>query len=100
MTDRVNSGGEIYGIDRLKEAALRARGDSARITLYSLPGEIQGWADGVPAEDVGEGARGQWAGTRAFSSSNQFCTTLIRGEPGARVAGYTRSSFFPSFVTS
>ena len=51
VTDRENSGGEAYGLERLKEAALRSRGDAARIALYSLLGEVQGWAGGAASED-------------------------------------------------
>jgi hypothetical protein len=38
-------------VERLKEAALRNRSDSARIVLYSLLGDVQGWSAGTPAED-------------------------------------------------
>jgi hypothetical protein len=48
---RANALGEAYGSDRLKEASARSRGDNARIALYSLLGEVQGWADGVAPED-------------------------------------------------
>jgi sigma-B regulation protein RsbU (phosphoserine phosphatase) len=51
LTDRTNAEGEIYGIERLKEAALRSRSDNARIALYSLLGEAQGWSSGSPPED-------------------------------------------------
>ena len=51
VIDRSNERGELYGIERLKEAAVRSRHDSARITLYSLLGEVQGWSGGVPPED-------------------------------------------------
>ena len=51
VTDRENCLGEAYGLERLKEAALRGRGDAARIALYSLLGEVQGWAGGVASED-------------------------------------------------
>lgn len=51
VTDRANGSGELFGIDRLKEAALRVNSHSARITLYSLLGEVQGWSGGAPAED-------------------------------------------------
>jgi serine phosphatase RsbU (regulator of sigma subunit) len=51
ITDRMDPTGELFGIERLKEAALRARGDAARISLYSLLGEVQGWAQGAAAED-------------------------------------------------
>jgi sigma-B regulation protein RsbU (phosphoserine phosphatase) len=52
LTDRGNAEGELYGIERLKEAALRAGTEStARITLYSLLGDVQGWSGGAPAED-------------------------------------------------
>jgi len=51
LTDRSNQEGEIYGVDRLKEAALRSRHDGARIALYTLLGEAQGWSAGVPPED-------------------------------------------------
>jgi serine phosphatase RsbU (regulator of sigma subunit) len=51
VTDRTSPEGELYGVDRLKEAAVRSRRDSARIVLYTLLGEIQGWSGGSPAED-------------------------------------------------
>ncbi len=51
ITDRADGSGELYGVERLKEAALRSRGDAARITLYSLLGEVQGWSGGAPADD-------------------------------------------------
>jgi sigma-B regulation protein RsbU (phosphoserine phosphatase) len=51
VTDRMGASGEIYGIDRLKDAAVRGRHDPARITLYSLLGEVQGWSAGNPPED-------------------------------------------------
>jgi sigma-B regulation protein RsbU (phosphoserine phosphatase) len=51
VTDRANVHGEMYGLERLKEAALRSRGDAARIALYTLLGEAQGWAEGRPADD-------------------------------------------------
>jgi len=38
-------------VERLKDAAARAGSDSARIALYSLLGEVQGWSGGAPAED-------------------------------------------------
>jgi len=52
ITDRVNPDGELFGVERLKEAAARTGTDSsARITLYSLLGEVQGWSAGAQAED-------------------------------------------------
>jgi serine phosphatase RsbU (regulator of sigma subunit) len=51
ITDRTNPGGELFGIERLKDAAARATRDSARIAVYSLLGEVQGWSAGAPAED-------------------------------------------------
>jgi len=52
ITDRTNPQGELFGAERLKEAAARTGTDSsARITLYSLLGEVQGWSAGAPAED-------------------------------------------------
>jgi serine phosphatase RsbU (regulator of sigma subunit) len=51
VTDRSNSKGEMFGVERLKEAAVRSRGDRARISLYSLLGDVQGWSGGLPAED-------------------------------------------------
>jgi len=52
ITDRANPQGELFGVERLKEAATRAGTDAtARITLYSLLGEVQGWSAGAPAED-------------------------------------------------
>jgi serine phosphatase RsbU (regulator of sigma subunit) len=51
VTDRGNAEGELFGVERLKEAALRNRADAARIVLYSLLGDVQGWSAGTPAED-------------------------------------------------
>ena len=52
ITDRANPEGELFGVERLKEAAARSGTDcSARICLYSLLGEVQGWSAGAPAED-------------------------------------------------
>jgi serine phosphatase RsbU (regulator of sigma subunit) len=52
VTDRANPQGDLFGVERLKEAAARTRADSsARITLYSLLGEVQGWSEGAQAED-------------------------------------------------
>ena len=51
VIDRSDERGELYGIERLKEAAVRSRRDSARIILYSLLGEVQGWSGGMPPED-------------------------------------------------
>jgi serine phosphatase RsbU (regulator of sigma subunit) len=51
ITDRTNPEGELFSIERLKDAAARATRDSARIAVYSLLGEVQGWSGGAPAED-------------------------------------------------
>ena len=51
VIDRGNPEGELYGIERLKDAARRTRLDPARISLYSILGELQGWSGGLPAED-------------------------------------------------
>jgi phosphoserine phosphatase RsbU/P len=51
VTERPNVAGEMYGTERLKEAAVRARSGRARLALYSLLGEIQDWSAGVPAQD-------------------------------------------------
>jgi serine phosphatase RsbU (regulator of sigma subunit) len=51
VTDHGNGSGEMFGIDRLKDAAVRTHAATARITLYSLLGEVQGWSAGAPAED-------------------------------------------------
>lgn len=51
LTDRTNGAGEFYGVPRLKEAARRNRGSSARLLLYSLLGEVQGFSAGEPAGD-------------------------------------------------
>jgi len=51
VTDRSSRDGEMYGVDRLKEAAVRNRKDAARIALYSILGEVQGWSGGLAAED-------------------------------------------------
>jgi serine phosphatase RsbU (regulator of sigma subunit) len=51
VTDRANCRGELYGIERLKDAAREVRKDRARICLYSILGEIQGWSGGAHADD-------------------------------------------------
>jgi serine phosphatase RsbU (regulator of sigma subunit) len=51
VTDRSSRDGEMYGPDRLKDAAVRNRRDPARIGLYSILGEVQGWSGGLAAED-------------------------------------------------
>jgi len=52
ITDRTDPQGELFGVERLKEAAARTHSDSsARITLYSLLGEVQGWSAGAQADD-------------------------------------------------
>jgi sigma-B regulation protein RsbU (phosphoserine phosphatase) len=51
VTERGNPEGEMYGVERLKEAARRTRTDAARLSLYSILGEVQGWSDGLPPED-------------------------------------------------
>jgi sigma-B regulation protein RsbU (phosphoserine phosphatase) len=51
ITDRTNPEGELYGVERLAQAALVSRSDPARICLYSILGDIQGWSRGTPAED-------------------------------------------------
>jgi serine phosphatase RsbU (regulator of sigma subunit) len=51
LTDRTSPAGEIFGVERLKRAAVRSGGDAARIALYSLLGEVQGFSGGLPAED-------------------------------------------------
>jgi serine phosphatase RsbU (regulator of sigma subunit) len=50
VSDRANRAGEAYGADRLREAVVRSRHEPARIALYSLLGEVQGWADGAAPE--------------------------------------------------
>ena len=51
VTDRSNREDEMYGVERLKEASVRNRADRARIVLYTLLGEVQGWSAGTPPED-------------------------------------------------
>jgi len=51
VTDRGSREGEMYGAERLKGAAARNRKDPARIALYSILGEVQGWSGGLAAED-------------------------------------------------
>jgi sigma-B regulation protein RsbU (phosphoserine phosphatase) len=51
ITDRSGQDGEFYGVERLKAAAIRSRGDAARLALYSLLGDVQGFSEGTPAED-------------------------------------------------
>jgi phosphoserine phosphatase RsbU/P len=51
ITDRLSQDGQFYGVERLKAAAIRSRGDAARLALYSLLGDVQGFSSGTPAED-------------------------------------------------
>lgn len=51
VTDRGDQDGNAFGADRLKEAARRSRADAARIILYSMLGDVQGWSGGTPAQD-------------------------------------------------
>lgn len=51
LTDRSAANGEMFGRGRLRAAAGRVRRDPARIALYSVLGEVQGWSGGRPAED-------------------------------------------------
>jgi sigma-B regulation protein RsbU (phosphoserine phosphatase) len=51
LIDRAGPQGDLFGLDRLREAARGARHDPARIALYSLLGEIQGFSGGGAAED-------------------------------------------------
>lgn len=51
VTDRSNREDELFGVERLKEAAVRNRADGARLVLYTLLGEVQGWSGGSPPED-------------------------------------------------
>ena len=51
VTDRGDEDGNGFGADRLKEAARRSRADAARIILYSMLGDVQGWSGGTPAQD-------------------------------------------------
>jgi sigma-B regulation protein RsbU (phosphoserine phosphatase) len=51
VTDRGDARGDAYGVERLKEAARRSRKDTARIVLYSMLGDVQGWSAGTSAQD-------------------------------------------------
>lgn len=51
ITDRSSEDGQFYGVDRLKASAIHSRGDAARLALYSLLGDVQGFSAGTPAED-------------------------------------------------
>jgi serine phosphatase RsbU (regulator of sigma subunit) len=51
VTDRGDGGGNAFGAERLKEAARRSRADAARIILYSMLGDVQGWSGGTPPQD-------------------------------------------------
>jgi sigma-B regulation protein RsbU (phosphoserine phosphatase) len=51
ITDRSSQDGQFYGVDRLKAAAMRSGADAARLALYSLLGDVQGFSSGTPAED-------------------------------------------------
>jgi sigma-B regulation protein RsbU (phosphoserine phosphatase) len=49
VTDRTNARDEPFGLDRLKAAALSSR--RMRRALYSILGDVQGWAGSAPPED-------------------------------------------------
>jgi sigma-B regulation protein RsbU (phosphoserine phosphatase) len=51
ITERSNPEGELYGSERLVQAARLSRRDPARIGVYSILGDVQGWSRGTPAED-------------------------------------------------
>ena len=51
VTDRGAPSGELFGRERLRAAVGRAHRDPARIALYTLLGEVQGWSLGRPPED-------------------------------------------------
>jgi serine phosphatase RsbU (regulator of sigma subunit) len=51
ITDRSSQDGLFYGVERLKAASARSRGDVARLALYSLLGDVQGFSSGTPADD-------------------------------------------------
>jgi sigma-B regulation protein RsbU (phosphoserine phosphatase) len=51
ITDRSGQDGQFYGVDRLRAAAIRSRGDAARLALYSLLGDVQSFSEGTPADD-------------------------------------------------
>jgi sigma-B regulation protein RsbU (phosphoserine phosphatase) len=51
ITDRSSEDGQFYGVERLKAAAARSRGDVARLALYSLLGDLQEFSSGTPADD-------------------------------------------------
>jgi sigma-B regulation protein RsbU (phosphoserine phosphatase) len=51
VTDRGAASGEMFGRERLRAAAGRVHRDPARIALYTLLGEVQGWSGGNPPED-------------------------------------------------
>jgi serine phosphatase RsbU (regulator of sigma subunit) len=51
ITDRLGQDGQFYGTERLRAAAVRSRRDAARLALYSLLGDVQGFAGGAPADD-------------------------------------------------
>jgi phosphoserine phosphatase RsbU/P len=51
ISDRTDARGEAYGTDRLKEVVRNGREDSARIILYSVLGDLQGFSGGMAPED-------------------------------------------------
>jgi serine phosphatase RsbU (regulator of sigma subunit) len=51
VTDRTDCNGNPFGLERLKAAAQASRRDPARIALYSILGEVQGFSCGAAAED-------------------------------------------------
>jgi sigma-B regulation protein RsbU (phosphoserine phosphatase) len=51
LSERAAPSGELFGRERLRAAAAAVRRDPARIALYLLLGEVQGWSGGREAED-------------------------------------------------
>jgi phosphoserine phosphatase RsbU/P len=51
ISDRSDARGEAYGVDRLKDVVRNGRDDSARIILYSVLGDLQGFSGGTAPED-------------------------------------------------
>jgi serine phosphatase RsbU (regulator of sigma subunit) len=77
VTDRGSAEGELFGVERLKEAALRSRADTARIVLYSLLGDVQGWSAGTPAEDDSTLIVAKFRGTREGSHGEREPERLV-----------------------
>jgi sigma-B regulation protein RsbU (phosphoserine phosphatase) len=51
LPERASPSGDLFGRERIRTCLAETRRDPARIALYSLLGDVQGWSEGGPADD-------------------------------------------------